>query len=53
MPFLELPDEDMRRIIETNLMGVILTLQVFAPLALDRPGARFIVMGSLGGHPGI
>jgi NAD(P)-dependent dehydrogenase (short-subunit alcohol dehydrogenase family) len=52
MPALELPDEDIRRIIDTNLVGVILTLQVFAPLALDRRGARFIVMGSLGAIQG-
>ena len=52
LPALELPDADMRRIIDTNLVGVILTLQVFAPLALDRPGARFIVTGSLGAIQG-
>jgi NAD(P)-dependent dehydrogenase (short-subunit alcohol dehydrogenase family) len=52
MPVIDLPEEDVHRIIETNLVGVILTMQVFAPLALDRHGARFIVMGSLGAIQG-
>ena len=52
LPALELPDADMRRIIDTNLIGVILTMQVFAPRALRRPGARFIVTGSVGAIQG-
>jgi NAD(P)-dependent dehydrogenase (short-subunit alcohol dehydrogenase family) len=45
--FLELDDATIRSIVETDLYGVITTFQVFAPLALRRPGSRFIAISSL------
>jgi NAD(P)-dependent dehydrogenase (short-subunit alcohol dehydrogenase family) len=47
VPALEIGEADVRRIIDTNLLGTFQTLQVLAPLALDRPGARFVLMSSL------
>lgn len=44
---LDLKDADLRRIIDTNLYGTFVTLQVFAPLAMRERGARFIVTGSV------
>ena len=47
VPALEIVDADVQRIIDTNLLGTFQTLQVMAPLALDRPGARFVIMSSV------
>ncbi len=44
---LEMSDADLRHTIETNLYGAFVTLQTFAPLMLARPGARFVVVGSM------
>lgn len=44
---LELDDLDAQRILDTNLLGAFRTLQVLAPLALDRPGARFVLTSSV------
>jgi NAD(P)-dependent dehydrogenase (short-subunit alcohol dehydrogenase family) len=52
-PFLELGDEDMRRIIDTNVYGTAVTLQVFAPLVLDRPGGRFVLTSSIAAQMGM
>lgn len=52
-PFLELGDDDMQRIIDTNLYGTALTLQVFAPLVLDRPGGRFVLTSSIAAQMGM
>lgn len=52
-PFLELGDDDMQRIIDTNLYGTAITLQVLAPLVLDRPGGRFIVTSSIAAQMGM
>jgi len=46
MPALDFPPETIREILETNLFGVISTLQVFVPLILGRDGARVIVNSS-------
>jgi 2-deoxy-D-gluconate 3-dehydrogenase len=46
MPALDLPDEALRRILDTNLYGTFVTLQTFAPMLLSRPNARFIVTSS-------
>jgi NAD(P)-dependent dehydrogenase (short-subunit alcohol dehydrogenase family) len=43
---LELPADVAHTIIETNLYGSFLTLQIFAPLVLREPGGRFIVTSS-------
>jgi NAD(P)-dependent dehydrogenase (short-subunit alcohol dehydrogenase family) len=45
--FLELDDATIRSILDTDLYGVITTFQVFGPLALRRPGSRFIAISSL------
>lgn len=45
-PVLEASDEDIREIIDTNLYGTFVTLQVLAPLVLEHPGGRFIINGS-------
>jgi NAD(P)-dependent dehydrogenase (short-subunit alcohol dehydrogenase family) len=47
LPALEIGDEDIHRIIDTNLLGTFQTLQLMAPLMLDRPGARFVIMSSV------
>lgn len=46
-PALELTDEEIRVVIDTNLYGTFTTLQVLAPLALRRPGARIVVTSSV------
>jgi len=52
-PFLELRDEDMQRIIHTNLYGTAVTLQEFAPLVLGRLGGRFILTSSIAADVGM
>jgi NAD(P)-dependent dehydrogenase (short-subunit alcohol dehydrogenase family) len=52
-PALEMPDADVRRMLDVNLYGTIATFQVFAPLALARPGARFIAISSISGRYGM
>jgi NAD(P)-dependent dehydrogenase (short-subunit alcohol dehydrogenase family) len=47
VPALDIGDEDVHRIIDTNLLGAFQTARLFAPLALDRPGARFVFMSSI------
>ena len=44
---LELPDEPLREMFDTNLYGVFITCQVFGPLLFARPGGRVVVTGSL------
>jgi NAD(P)-dependent dehydrogenase (short-subunit alcohol dehydrogenase family) len=44
---LELPDEALRAMIDTNFYGVFLTCQVFGPLLLRRPGGRVVVTSSI------
>ena len=46
MPALEVSDDDVRQIFDTNLYGTFVTLQVFAPLVLKRPGGRIIINSS-------
>lgn len=45
-PALEVSDDEVRQIFDTNLYGTFVTLQVFAPLVLKRPGGRIIVNSS-------
>jgi NAD(P)-dependent dehydrogenase (short-subunit alcohol dehydrogenase family) len=52
-PFLELGDDDMQRILDTNVYGTAVTLQVFAPLVLDRPGGRFVLTSSIAAQMGM
>jgi NAD(P)-dependent dehydrogenase (short-subunit alcohol dehydrogenase family) len=42
----DLPDESLRDMLETNLYGAFVTCQVLAPLLLKRPGGRVIVTSS-------
>jgi NAD(P)-dependent dehydrogenase (short-subunit alcohol dehydrogenase family) len=44
---LELADEPLREMFDTNLYGVFITCQVFGPLLFARPGGRVVVTGSL------
>ena len=50
---LEVDAKDVRRLVEVNLIGLFDTFQVFAPLALSRPGGRFIAISSLTGLHGM
>ncbi len=44
---LELPDEALREMLDTNLYGVFVTCQVFAPLLIKKPGSRVVVTSSV------
>ncbi|HEX7264319.1 MAG TPA: SDR family NAD(P)-dependent oxidoreductase [Candidatus Dormibacteraeota bacterium] len=44
---LDLADEPLREMLDTNLYGVFVTCQVFGPLLFARPGGRVVVTGSL------
>jgi NAD(P)-dependent dehydrogenase (short-subunit alcohol dehydrogenase family) len=44
---LDLPEEPLREMLDTNLYGVFVTCQVFGPLLFVRPGGRVVVMSSL------
>ncbi len=44
---LDASDEVVRSILDIDLYGLIVTFQVFGPLALKRPGARFVAISSL------
>jgi NAD(P)-dependent dehydrogenase (short-subunit alcohol dehydrogenase family) len=44
---LELPDESLREMLDTNLYGVFVTCQVFAPLLVTRAGGRVVVTSSV------
>jgi NAD(P)-dependent dehydrogenase (short-subunit alcohol dehydrogenase family) len=50
---LDIPEEAVRRMLETNILGVFLTFQVFAPVVLRNQGARFIAIGSVAGKYGM
>ncbi|HKV88781.1 MAG TPA: SDR family NAD(P)-dependent oxidoreductase [Candidatus Dormibacteraeota bacterium] len=44
---LDLPDEPLHDMFDTNLYGVFVTCQVFGPLLLAKPGARVVVTSSI------
>jgi NAD(P)-dependent dehydrogenase (short-subunit alcohol dehydrogenase family) len=44
---LETPDEDVRMMLDTNLYGSFVTLQVFVPMVARRPGGRVVLTGSV------
>jgi NAD(P)-dependent dehydrogenase (short-subunit alcohol dehydrogenase family) len=44
---LDLPDESLREMLETNLYGVFVTCQVFAPLLFARQGGRVVITSSV------
>jgi 3-oxoacyl-[acyl-carrier protein] reductase len=44
---LELPDESLREMLETNLYGVFVTCQVFGPLLFAKPGGRVVITSSI------
>lgn len=50
---LEVADEDLRRMLDTNVFGAFKTFQLFAPPMLSRPGSRFIGIGSVAGRHGM
>lgn len=45
--FLETPPEELRRAIDVNLYGAMLTLQVFVPLLIQAGGGSVVVMSSI------
>lgn len=47
VPFVEMDDHDLRYLVATNVYGTFVTLQVFAPMMLRSPGARFILVSSI------
>jgi NAD(P)-dependent dehydrogenase (short-subunit alcohol dehydrogenase family) len=44
---LEIDDDSVRRMIDTNLYGVFVTFQVFAPMVLSGADGRFIAISSM------
>lgn len=44
---LELTDEPLREMLDTNLYGVFVTCQVFGPLLMTKPGGRVIITSSV------
>ena len=44
---LELPEEPLREMLETNLYGVFVTCQVFGSLLVAKPGSRVVITSSL------
>jgi NAD(P)-dependent dehydrogenase (short-subunit alcohol dehydrogenase family) len=46
-PALEISVEAIRDIVDTNLIGVISTLQVFAPMILERDNPKVVIMSSV------
>jgi NAD(P)-dependent dehydrogenase (short-subunit alcohol dehydrogenase family) len=47
MKALNLPDESLHEMLDTNLYGVFVTCQVFAPLLCAQPGGRVVVTSSI------
>jgi len=50
---LELADEPLREMLDTNFYGVFLTCQTFGPLLLKKPGGRVVVTSSMGAIHGL
>jgi NAD(P)-dependent dehydrogenase (short-subunit alcohol dehydrogenase family) len=46
LPMMEIAPAQIDEIIDTNLKGVINTLQIFAPMIFNRPGARVVITSS-------
>lgn len=46
MPLIELGNEQVDKIIETNLTGVIATMQIFGPMLFGREGASVVITSS-------
>jgi NAD(P)-dependent dehydrogenase (short-subunit alcohol dehydrogenase family) len=44
---LDLPEEPLRDMLETNLYGVFVTCQVFGPLLIAKPGGRVVITSSV------
>jgi NAD(P)-dependent dehydrogenase (short-subunit alcohol dehydrogenase family) len=44
---LDLPDQSLQDMLDTNLYGVFVTCQVFAPLLFVRPGGRVVITSSM------
>ena len=50
---LDVGDEAVREMIETNFYGVFLTFTIFAPMVLDAPAGRFVAVSSLNAIEGM
>jgi NAD(P)-dependent dehydrogenase (short-subunit alcohol dehydrogenase family) len=44
---LDLPEEPLREMLETNLYGVFVTCQIFGPLLVAKPGGRVVITSSI------
>jgi short-subunit dehydrogenase len=49
VPFLDLDDSAIERVLNVNLMGTIFMTRAFLPLLLDRPQAHLVNVSSMGG----
>jgi len=49
-PLEHLPLEELRRVLEVNLIGQVAVTQAFLPLLIAAPGARIIMMSSVAGR---
>ena len=47
MKALDLPDEPLHEMLDTNLYGAFVTCQVFGPLLVTQPGGRVVVTSSI------
>jgi NAD(P)-dependent dehydrogenase (short-subunit alcohol dehydrogenase family) len=50
---LEVDEAEVRRMLETNVLGTFLAFQIFAPLATQAHDPRFIAIGSVSGRFGM
>jgi NAD(P)-dependent dehydrogenase (short-subunit alcohol dehydrogenase family) len=50
---LEVDEEEVRNLVDVNLIGTFQTFQVFAPLTLAQPNGRFIAISSVTGLHGM
>jgi NAD(P)-dependent dehydrogenase (short-subunit alcohol dehydrogenase family) len=53
MPLVDLSREQVDTIVETNLTGIIATMQVFAPMLFGREGASIVVTSSAAAEHGM
>jgi NAD(P)-dependent dehydrogenase (short-subunit alcohol dehydrogenase family) len=52
-PALEISGDEVRQMLETNILGAFLSFQTFAPLAFEATDPRFIAIGSVSGRFGM
>jgi NAD(P)-dependent dehydrogenase (short-subunit alcohol dehydrogenase family) len=52
-PAVEVTDEEVRAMVDVNLLGAFFTLQAFSEPVLREPGGRFIMVGSVSARQGM